>query len=203
MPSLIIDTSSNHCLLALSKGEKILSTLSFPHENELSQTLIPTLQKLLEEKETPLSSLQKIYAGMGPGSYTGTRVGVSVAKALSFSLKIPFRGFCSLLAFLPEKTGTFSLILPSKLGQYYLCKGSKDPNGVFLKNAALLSKEALLEKVEPSDLIGCNTHEQLPIELQELSPLPLSPNFIALNQFLLLEVGLLDEQSELIYLHTP
>ena len=197
MPQLIIDTSSTHCLLGLLQEGKIIDSLTYPHANALSETLLPTLQDLLK-KYPPLAA---IYAGMGPGSYTGTRVGVAVAKSLSFALKIPFRGFCSLLAFLPEAPGNFSLILPTRLKQFYLAKGAQDAACVTVEMTGLCTAEELLQRVEPHDLLCCDTPVQLPMELHKVSILPLTPNFISLGRFLHTTPHLLNESDELIYLH--
>jgi len=52
-----------------------------------SETLIPHLDKIFEK--FPMKKIGRIFVNSGPGSFTGTRVGVSVANALVFSLKIP------------------------------------------------------------------------------------------------------------------
>ena len=84
---LIIDTSSEHSLMGIAQNKKILASQISIHSNQLSQTLIPSLQTLLEESGVRLDQLGEIAVGIGPGSYTGTRVGVSIARGLSFALK--------------------------------------------------------------------------------------------------------------------
>src|SRR3990167_3869635 len=57
-----------------------------------SQVLLPMIVKILKKNELNLKDLTAVEVNCGPGSFTGTRVGVSVANALGFSLDIPVNG---------------------------------------------------------------------------------------------------------------
>src|ERR1700722_12351327 len=114
MKNLIIDTSSEYCMLGVAEGGALIKHTLFLHENCLSRSLLPEISTLLDKVELPLKSIAQIAVGTGPGSYTGTRVGVAVAKSLSFGLQIPVVGFCSLLAFLPVESGHFASLKKSK-----------------------------------------------------------------------------------------
>lgn len=57
-----------------------------------SQVLLPLIKKILGKNKVAFSDLEGIEVEKGPGSYTGLRVGVSVANALGFSLGIPVNG---------------------------------------------------------------------------------------------------------------
>ncbi len=96
---LHIDTKDQKTIrISLKKDGKIMESLS--QENEYgSQVLLPLIMKLLKtkncEQHTPpleVKTLQGIEVETGPGSFTGLRVGVSVANALGFSLNIPVNG---------------------------------------------------------------------------------------------------------------
>src|SRR3989344_2109606 len=54
-----------------------------------SQVLLPIIIKILKKNKKSLSDIDEIEVETGPGSFTGTRVGVSVANALGFTLNIP------------------------------------------------------------------------------------------------------------------
>lgn len=70
---------------------KVISELS--QENEYgSQVLLPLITKLLQAASCKLQDLEGIEVEIGPGSFTGLRVGVSVANALGFALGISVNG---------------------------------------------------------------------------------------------------------------
>lgn len=78
-------------VISLKDKEKTLDTLS--DENKFgSQVLLPLIEKLLKKNNKNLSDLTAIEVENSQGSYTGLRVGVSVANALGYSLKIPVNG---------------------------------------------------------------------------------------------------------------
>lgn len=57
-----------------------------------SQVLLPMIIKILKKRKKSLSDITSVEVNIGPGSFTGTRVGVSVANALGFALNIPVNG---------------------------------------------------------------------------------------------------------------
>jgi len=122
MDFLIIDTSSPHSFVALCKnGDLIIDHLPSMKQ---SLTLLPAIEKLLGN-----GSIDFIAIGTGPGSFTGTRVGVMAAKALAFSKKIPLLPFCSLKIYTPENEGPFTLCTDAKSLGFYKLDGEKSKNG--------------------------------------------------------------------------
>lgn len=87
-----IDTKDQKIIkVALKKEGEIVASLS--EENEYgSQVLLPLIEKLLKSQKIDFKDLKGIEVETGPGSFTGLRVGVSVANALGFSLGIPVNG---------------------------------------------------------------------------------------------------------------
>lgn len=84
----------NKISVALLEGKagsvkgKAIKTLSARNKFG-SQVLLPLIMKLLQPKTYNLKTLEAIEVETGPGSFTGLRVGVSVANALGFALNIP------------------------------------------------------------------------------------------------------------------
>lgn len=89
---LHIDTKDQKVIkVSLKENGKVLNSLS--KENEFgSQVLLPLILKLLKTENCELKTLRGIEVETGPGSFTGLRVGVSIANALGFSLGIPVNG---------------------------------------------------------------------------------------------------------------
>lgn len=89
---LFINTKDQRTVnISLKKGGEVIAEKS--EENEFgSQILLPLIMKILEENDLKLEDLTGIEVEEGPGSFTGLRVGASVAQALGFALNIPVNG---------------------------------------------------------------------------------------------------------------
>lgn len=89
---LFIDTKDQKkVVVSLKKDGEILSSVS--EENQRgSQVLLPLIERILKDKNLEYKDLKGIEVEVGPGSFTGIRVGVSVANSLGFSLGIPVNG---------------------------------------------------------------------------------------------------------------
>lgn len=70
-----------------AKSDKVTS-----QQEKGSQVLLPLIAKILKKNKVKFSDLKSVEVNPGPGSFTGTRVGVSVANALGFALNIPVNG---------------------------------------------------------------------------------------------------------------
>lgn len=87
---LSIDTSTEICSVALSKGTEQVAFRENLEGRSHAKILLPLIEETLKEAGIQPSQLQAVAVSMGPGSYTGLRIGVSTAKGLCYSLGIPF-----------------------------------------------------------------------------------------------------------------
>lgn len=77
--------------VSLKENGEVIKTLQ--NDNKFgSQVLLPLIEKILKQENLEYKDLKGIEVETGPGSFTGLRVGVSVANALGFSLEIPVNG---------------------------------------------------------------------------------------------------------------
>jgi len=136
MNFLIIDTSSPQSFVALSKGDNLV--IEHLPSIKQSQALLPAIEKLLED--TPIDF---IAIGTGPGSFTGTRVGVMAAKALSFSKGIPLLPFCSLKIFTPNIDGPFTLYGDAKSRGFYALDGEKSGGSILFDSPKLVAEGSI------------------------------------------------------------
>lgn len=125
MNCLLIETSTEKGGVALYKGSDCLFKVYFPEGLQSSQHLLPVLKDELEKIAFDLKDLSLIAVGIGPGSYTGIRVGAMAAKTLSYALQKPLLGITTLKWFIPQKEGPFIVMLDAKIGGVYCLKGVK------------------------------------------------------------------------------
>lgn len=85
---LALDTSTEQCSVALKVGDTIVTRAAVtPREH--SQRILGFVQEVLNEQNITLADLDALIVGHGPGSFTGVRIGVSVAQGLAFSHSLP------------------------------------------------------------------------------------------------------------------
>lgn len=94
---LHIESATKVCSVALSKDGKLVQ-LRESHDEQYShgEKLTLFIEALLQAENIDVKQLNAISLSSGPGSYTGLRIGVSVAKGLCYSLKIPLIAIDSL-----------------------------------------------------------------------------------------------------------
>ena len=88
---LLIDCSKGLNLI-LGNRKKIIQTLNKPRIKKVSETLVVEIENLLNSASKCYKDLTKIIVINGPGSFTGVRTGVTVAKVIALSLNIPVCG---------------------------------------------------------------------------------------------------------------
>ena len=101
---LSISTSSNIASVALSEDSNCIEELLIDNNKTHSETLVPLIEELLNKTNTKLSDINLIACDIGPGSFTGIRIGISTVKAIAQSFNIPIVGVPSLqgLAYLAK-----------------------------------------------------------------------------------------------------
>ncbi len=120
MISLLIETSTERGIVALFSDEKLLHLVELPVGYQNSAHLLPTIQEAFEKVQVKPTDLKLIAVGIGPGSYTGIRVGAITAKTLAYALQIPVVGICSLDGFIPEMECKFAAVIDAKIGGVYV-----------------------------------------------------------------------------------
>jgi tRNA threonylcarbamoyladenosine biosynthesis protein TsaB len=89
---LSIDTASELASLALSQEGELRAEISWFCRRNQTAELLPTLERLLAQASAAKSDLTAVFVDLGPGMYTGLRVGISVAQGLAFALKLRAAG---------------------------------------------------------------------------------------------------------------
>ena len=112
MTILAIDTSSEALGIALAQENHVIAEYISINKKKHSTRLMPAIVQLMENADVEPSDLSKIVIAKGPGSYTGVRIGLSIAKTMAWSLKIPIVGISSLETLALQAQGRDTLICP-------------------------------------------------------------------------------------------
>lgn len=96
MKILCIDTSSKLCSVAILEDTTLINKLELDNGLTHSETLMPLIKELFDKSNLSLKDINLLVSDIGPGSFTGIRIGVTTCKAFSDSLNIPCIGVSSL-----------------------------------------------------------------------------------------------------------
>ncbi|MGL5814880.1 MAG: tRNA (adenosine(37)-N6)-threonylcarbamoyltransferase complex dimerization subunit type 1 TsaB [Aeromonas sp.] len=94
---LAVDTATEACSAALLVGDKVFSRWEETPRDH-TRKILPMVQAVLEDAGLSLDQLDAIAFGRGPGSFTGVRIGISVAQGLAFGAGVPLIGVSTLAA---------------------------------------------------------------------------------------------------------
>lgn len=110
---LAIETSTQICSLAILRDSSLLAEWYVQSGRTHSTGIMCQLSSLLERSQIKKSDLQAIAVNIGPGSFTGLRIGLSLAKALAIALNIPVVGIASekVLAMAAEFSDNYVAVL--------------------------------------------------------------------------------------------
>lgn len=89
---LTVRTDKPEAELGLFDGDKQLAYKAWEAHRQLAETIHMQISELLKSRKLELKNLNGIVAYEGPGSFTGLRIGLSVANALAYSLNVPIVG---------------------------------------------------------------------------------------------------------------
>lgn len=96
MKTLGIDTSNQVMSVALTEGTELVMEKTVNIKRNHSIQLMPAIEELVSEAGWKPRDIERVVVAKGPGSYTGVRIGVTVAKTLAYSLNAELVGLSSL-----------------------------------------------------------------------------------------------------------
>lgn len=89
MISVLIDTSNRNLSIAIARDGMILESVEYDAWQKQSEFLVAELDNLCKKNNIDPKTIGEVVSAKGPGSYTGVRIAVSVAKVMAFALNIP------------------------------------------------------------------------------------------------------------------
>ncbi len=96
MKILAIDTSSKICSTAILENENLIDEINLDNGKTHSENLLPIISQILERNNLKLSDVDLIACSVGPGSFTGIRIGIASIKAIAEVNNIPIASVTSL-----------------------------------------------------------------------------------------------------------
>lgn len=93
-----IETATTICSVGIAHGEKIIAELRFDIKNIHAEVLSESIQQLLRLSGTDLKNIEAFAVSIGPGSFTGLRIGLATAKGLAFASRKPLVAVSTLQA---------------------------------------------------------------------------------------------------------
>ncbi|WYP27366.1 tRNA (adenosine(37)-N6)-threonylcarbamoyltransferase complex dimerization subunit type 1 TsaB [Alkalihalobacillus sp. FSL W8-0930] len=143
--TLALDTSSYVLGVAVLKDGQVAAELTTHMKKNHSLRLMPAVNNVLAELDLTPKDISRIVVAVGPGSYTGVRIGVTTAKTLAWTLDIPLVGVSSLEAMAQQGRyfqGTVCPIIDARRNRVYTACYSSLENG----DLSLQGDEQLIER---------------------------------------------------------
>lgn len=151
MICLFFDTSSDLLKVSLIKDDKIIFDKELHTKNDHSSYLVPTIDEAFKSNNIDFKELDEIIVGNGPGSFTGTRISIAVAKTYAFSFNIPVYMISSLeeLIYDNDRYDFYVPIIEEKKDNLYFSIFDKDKKRVM--DDTYSSTEYMYKKLEELD----------------------------------------------------
>ena len=144
MKYLYLDTTSNFLYTGVVDNNYLICERKLRFDKDLSTMALTTMVTMLEEKNIKPSDIDKIILVNGPGSFTGCRIGITIAKTFAWSLNIPITTISSLeaMALSNENYDFFIPVLDARRDFVFSGIYDKDNNQI-MKNQYI--KKSVLE----------------------------------------------------------
>ena len=159
-PILAVDTSGDNCSVALLFDDHNFIEMNYQQKHIHSQKLIEMIDTVLKNAQIELNQCKAIAVSMGPGSFTGLRIGLSTVKGLAFGADIPIIPVPTFDAYALHisqyiKTGTkFVIAMNANGDEYYFSKYIKlDKKIEVVENLKLVGKNNLQSLIFSDELV--------------------------------------------------
>lgn len=158
---LSIDTAQASCGVGLYRDSDVAFAKVEPMKRGQSERLLPMIQDALKEIGVSFNDVGAIAVNIGPGAFTGLRIGLSTAKSMGLALDIPvigvraFDGFAKTYITRKSEYDRFAVLLETKRRDFYVQVFAQD-GGALTEPQALEIPEisALLQEQDCAVLVG-------------------------------------------------
>lgn len=163
MICLVLDTSNNFCSVGVYDAEQnvLLGEISEDLGRGHAERLIPSITECLDLAAIGLIDVDRVISTIGPGSFTGVRVGLATARGLGLGLNVPVVGVSNLLALESFALGDASdtpllTAMDAKRGDLFVRYSVFNNNGNAIE-AELVSLASIAETLDGEKFIACGS----------------------------------------------
>jgi tRNA threonylcarbamoyl adenosine modification protein YeaZ len=143
--TLYLDTTSSFLYTAIIEDDKVIAEIKEHLGNNLSEYTLPRIEEMLNVKGISPDEINKIIVVNGPGSFTGIRIGLTIAKTLAWAKNISIIPISSLEAMALSADGDYDYVVPAiDARRNYLYASIYDiKNNSFVMNERYVSTDTL------------------------------------------------------------
>jgi len=161
LPILAIETSGEVCGAAILVNEKNYSEINLNFKNIHSEKIISLVEQNLRNTKIKPEDLACIAVSIGPGSFTGLRIGLAVAKGLAFGWELPICPVNTMEAMGLQISGSlkkdveFFIAVNANMEETYLAKFKTNDSGAeLLEEIESVNKKVAIEKIKDNLVFG-------------------------------------------------
>ena len=162
MLTLAIDTATKVCTVALCQGQELLAEYTINMGMTHSEGLLPQLEQLLQRTGVEKKEIELVAVSMGPGSFTGLRIGLATAEAMAYAWGCCLHGVDTLKALaynIQLECVVLSPVLDAQKGNFYQALYEwREGQLVELAPVAVVNTQQALERIalqgSPALLMG-------------------------------------------------
>jgi tRNA threonylcarbamoyladenosine biosynthesis protein TsaB len=151
MRVLAIDTTTRAMGVALLERDRLVARSESSGDRSHSSRLLGILAGLLEQARVRLGEVDVVAVAVGPGSFSGIRVGIATARGLGFALDRPVVGIPSLVAFAWSEAAPVVVVLEARKDEVYVARFA--PGVTRHEARALAIEDAFRHVVRPGDRV--------------------------------------------------
>lgn len=164
MFTILLDSSNKDLYVGLLKNKTLIDEITYQAWQRQSEYMIVELEKILSRNNVANEDIEAIVVGVGPGSYTGVRISLTIAKTLALSLSIPLYRVSS-LHLLADYFNPSICLINARSNRSYI--GVYEENKVIVKDTILTNEEVLdYIKSNPTYVI-CGDAKHLSLEAKK------------------------------------
>ncbi|MFC1723992.1 tRNA (adenosine(37)-N6)-threonylcarbamoyltransferase complex dimerization subunit type 1 TsaB [candidate division KSB1 bacterium] len=150
-----IETALDICGVALADEKGIIAEKNTDGKNAHSALIFKQLKDLLYQKNLDIENISGVAVSIGPGSYTGLRIGLAAAKGIAFGLNVPIIGVPTLDTLAVQYTGSVEKVwalLPFRRDELYTCRFKIAENRIEKETDYFIyNTDAFLEKLNVNE----------------------------------------------------